>query len=192
MSDSHVSTGYRPLGRDNWADFDRLFGPRGAYGGCWCMWWRCSRREFEAHQGEGNKARFHALVAAGLPTGIIAYRENAPIGWCAVAPRADLISLNRSRVLKALDDRPVWSITCLFVERSQRRQGIAQGLVLAALDFVRQHGGSCVEAYPTVVGKSDAPPVSSYMGTPSLFERAGFRLVASPSAKKQIWRCELG
>ena len=115
---------FKPLTKDRWSDFEELFGKRGAYGGCWCMWWRLTRKEFEQGQGEGNRQAMHAIVNSGKIPGILAYHKGKPVGWCSVAPREQFGPLERSRILKRIDDRAVWSIVCFFVAKGLRRQGI--------------------------------------------------------------------
>lgn len=154
------------------------------------MWWRCTRKEFERNQGEGNKQVMRELVEAGAVPGLLAYQGEQAIGWCAVAPRAELTSMGRSPVLRPVDDRPVWSVSCFFVDKSHRGRGVAASLLEAAKEYVSEQGGECLEAYPTVSDKEKLPPVSSFMGVPGLFDKAGFRLVAQPSKARQIWRYE--
>lgn len=179
---------YYPLTRKRWTDFEELFGPKGAYSGCWCMWWRLKRSEFEKQQGEGNRLAMKAIVESGRVPGILAYSKNRPVAWCSVAPREDYPSLNRSRVLKRIDDTPVWSIVCFFVAREFRKQGVLQKLISGAVDYVRSRGGKIVEAYPTVPKNGNVPPVSSFMGFPALFEKAGFTECARPSPSKCVLR----
>jgi GNAT superfamily N-acetyltransferase len=182
---------FQPLTPDRWPDFEALFGEHGAYGGCWCMWWRLTRREFEAQQGEGNRQAMKAIVDSGEVPGILAYSQGEAVGWCSVAPRERFGSLERSPVLKRLDDRPVWSIVCLFVAKGYRGQGVAEDLIRAAVEYVRQQGGQVVEAYPTVPRAGRLPPVSSFMGLPRIFERLGFEERARPSKSKVIMRYEV-
>ncbi len=179
---------FKLLTPNTWGDFERLFGPRGAYGGCWCTYWRRTRREFEKGQGEGNRKFLKAMVDSGEVPGIIAYSDGEPAGWCSVAPRESFPSLNRSPVLKRIDDRPVWSIVCFYIARSYRNEGLILWLIRAAVDHVRERGGKVVEAYPTVPRGRNLPPVSSYMGIPSVFEQAGFIECARPSKAKAIMR----
>jgi len=108
---------FHPATADRWRELEALFGPRGACGGCWCMWWRLPRAVYERQKGQPNKDALHALVAAGDPPGLLAYADDAPIAWCAIAPRDAYPVLERSRTLKRVDDRPVWSVTCFFVAR---------------------------------------------------------------------------
>ena len=181
-----------PLTPERWGDFERLFGPRGAYGGCWCMWWRLTRREFEAGQGEGNRLAMKALVEAGEVPGILAYQGETPVGWCSVAPRQAFGALNRSRVLRPVDDRPVWSIVCFYVPKEARGQGLLPALVEGAVAYVQAQGGEVVEAYPTVPKKDRLPPVSVYRGLPEVYRQAGFVEVARPSESKVVMRRYLG
>jgi GNAT superfamily N-acetyltransferase len=179
---------FHPLTPDRWSDFKKLFGPRGAYGGCWCMWWRTTRSQFEKQGNDGNRQAMKDIVDAGHVPGIIAYADGQPVGWCSVAPREHYASLNRSPVLKRLDDKPVWSIVCFYVAKEQRGTGLITKLIRGAVDYVRQQGGQIVEAYPTQPRGGQLPPVSSFMGIPSVFEDAGFVECARPSQSKVIMR----
>lgn len=129
-----------PLTDDRWNDFARLFGRNGACGGCWCMLWRLPRRVFDAQKGEGNREAMRDLVRAGAEPGLLAYRGDEVVGWCALGPRAIYPALERSRVLKPVDDEPVWSVSCLFVHRAHRNQGVSVALLRAAVDFARAWG----------------------------------------------------
>ena len=182
----------QPLTAERWDDLERLFGPRGAYGGCWCMWWRRSRSEFEAEKGEGNRKALRALVDDGRVPGLLAYEGDQPVAWVSVAPREDYPVLGRSPVLKPLDERPVWCIVCFFVAASHRGRGLTLRLIEAAVDHARAHGATCVEAYPTRPRGRRLPPVSSFMGLPDLFAAAGFEVAARPSDARLIMRRELG
>lgn len=152
------------------------------------MWWRETRKAFEENKSEGNKKAFKSLVSSGPIPGILAYEGPKPVGWCSVSPRETLPSLNRSTVLKPLDDTPVWSIVCFYVSKGHRSKGMMLELIRAALRYVEKEGGKVVEAYPTATGKRPLPPVSSYMGIPSVFEEAGFKEVAHPSRARFIMR----
>jgi GNAT superfamily N-acetyltransferase len=180
---------FHPLTIDRWADFERLFGERGAYGGCWCMWWRLKRTDFQKQQGEGNRRAMKQIVDSGEIPGILAFADGEPVGWCSVAPREHYSSLNRSPVLKRLDETPVWSIVCFFVAPRYRNRGLTAALIRAAIEYVRRQGGKVVEAYPTSPRSARVAPVSSFMGLPSVFERAGFVECKRPSRSKIIMRC---
>jgi GNAT superfamily N-acetyltransferase len=110
------------------------------------------------------------------------------VGWCSVGPRKDYSALERSRVLRRLDDAPVWSIVCFFVDRSERRRGLTKGLIRAAADFARGQGASIVEGYPMTASGGDYPDVFAYTGFASAFEEAGFTVAARPSARRAVCR----
>jgi GNAT superfamily N-acetyltransferase len=152
------------------------------------MWWRSTRREFEQRKGEDNRRAMKAIVESGRVPGLLAYKGKEPVGWCSIAPREEFASLERSPVLKRIDDRPVWSIVCFYVARARRGQGVAEALIDGALDYARKNGARVVESYPTPPKKAPLAPVSSFMGLPAMFARAGFVECARPSRSKWIMR----
>ncbi len=179
---------FHPVTPDRWGDLEALFGPRGACGGCWCMWWRLTRAEFDRQKGEGNRLAMKALVESGRVPGILAYAGGAPVGWCSVAPREEFGALARSRVLRPIDDQPVWSVVCFFIAKAYRRRGLTVALLRAAVDYAAAHGARVVEGYPTESKKADAPAAFLYMGTVSAFRKAGFVEVARGSSSRPIMR----
>lgn len=183
---------FAPLTPDRWADLEALFGPRGASGGCWCMWWRLKRSEFDAQKGDGNRAAFRAVVENGLPPGVLAYAGDQPVGWCAIAPRDEYPALERSRILKRVDDQPIWSVTCFFIAKGWRRRGLAGRLLAAAVAFAGEHGARIVEGYPVEPRNDDMPAVFAWTGMASTFRRAGFVEVARRSETRPIMRLTLG
>lgn len=180
---------FSPATPERWPDIERLFGPRGACAGCWCMWWRLPRRSWEAGKGPANKKKMRALVNAGREPGVIAYADGEPIGWCAVAPREEYSGLSRSRVLAPIDDEPVWSVTCLFVARAYRNQGVSVRLLAEAVRFARSRGARIVEGYP-VEPASRMADSFAWTGLASAFVNAGFREAARRSKTRPIMRAE--
>jgi GNAT superfamily N-acetyltransferase len=177
-----------PLTRDRWVDFEELFGQHGACGGCWCMWWRLSQSEFMRQRGEANKKALKGVVDSGVVPGILAYSNRQPVGWCAVAPRETLPRLERSRILKRVDDKPVWSVICFFVAKAFRGKGVSVGLLEAAADYVRKQGGRIVEGYPVEPKKGRAPDPFVYTGLASAFRKVGFAEVIRRSETRPIMR----
>lgn len=169
-----------PLTLERWGDLEELFGPQGAHtGGCWCMFWRMRRSNFARTSAEDRKASLKALVLAGQPPGLLAYLGDKPIGWCSLAPRYEYLALEYSRTIRPVDDYPVWSITCFFIARPYRRQGVMKALLQGTLEYARSQGAQIVEAYPTdthsprLAGKK-LTGYSGYMGIVSAFRTAGF------------------
>lgn len=188
MASKGVRVDCRPLTPERWGDFTALFGSNGACGGCWCMWWRQTRSEFDREHGDGNRRAMKRIVDGGEVPGILGYAAGTAVGWCSVAPRERFESLERSRVLRRLDDTPVWSIVCLFVHRDFRRRGVAESLVRGAVAHAKSRGARVVEVYPTEPRGRRLASVSSFMGTPELFRRVGFEECARPSDSRVIMR----
>jgi len=176
-----------PLTADRWSDLEALFGPRGACAGCWCMWWRLPRADFERQRGEANRQALKALVDAGQVLGLLAYMEGRPVGWCAVGPRESYPALARSRILKPVDDRAVWSVVCFFVDRRNRGHGVTGALLRAAVEYARERGASIVEGYP-VEPQGRSADAFVYTGLASTFRKAGFIEVARRSETRPVMR----
>ncbi|HZC77803.1 MAG TPA: GNAT family N-acetyltransferase, partial [Ktedonobacterales bacterium] len=119
---------------------------------------------------------------------VLAYVGERPAGWCAIQPRAAYPALERSRALRPVDDQPVWSVTCFFVARAHRRQGLAVQLLRAATAYAVSRGATIVEGYPSIPKSPAMPDVFAWHGTLSTFTRAGFVEVARPSASRAIMR----
>jgi GNAT superfamily N-acetyltransferase len=178
---------FLPLTSERWTDFEKLFGERGACGGCWCMWWRLIRSEFMEQKGEGNKKAMKRLVDSGEVPGIMAYCDDKPVGWCSIAPRRAFLALEHSRVLKQVDDEPVWSAVCFFIAKPFRRKGVSIRLLEAAVEYAKKHGGKIIEGYP-VEPHDKQPDAFMYTGLASAFHSAGFREVARRSKTRPIMR----
>ena len=179
---------FEPLTPERWPDLEKLFGERGACGGCWCMTWRLRRADFVKGKGAANKSAFQTLVADDVQPGVLAYAGAEPIGWCAVAPRHDYVSLGRSRVLAPVDDQPVWSISCLFVARPYRRQGVSVRLLKAAAKLAGERGARIVEGYPVEPYTDNMPAAFAWTGLVAAFHQAGFKEVLRRSKARPIMR----
>ena len=185
---------FAPATPDRWDDIETLFGPRGACAGCWCMWWRLARSEFQKNAGAGNRRAFKKLVDGGVVPGILAYDAGKPVGWCAVQPKEAYASLARSRT-KTIDANstptgPAWSVTCFFIAKDYRGRGVSLALLNAAVAHARKQGARLIEGYPIDTDKR-AMDFSSFMGTAQVFARGGFAEAARPSPNRPIMRLEI-
>lgn len=183
---------FHPLTPARWPDLVTLFGPRGACAGCWCMFWRLSRAEFQERKGAANKRAFQRIVAAGDTPGILAYAGGEPVGWCAIEPRERYSGLARSRTLRPVDEQPVWSVTCFFVARAHRRAGLSVKLLMAAVAYAGWRGAAVVEGYPVEPKTGATADVFAWTGLAATFRKAGFREVARRSPTRPIMRREVG
>lgn len=181
---------YCPLDRNSWPDFEMLFGKRGACAGCWCMYWRLSRSQFEAQKYEGNRLAMLQLVESGVTPGIIGYVQDQPkpVAWISVGPREDYPALERSRILKPVDHQAVWSVSCLFVDKGFRGQGVSTQMIRFAIAFAGENGAQILEAYPVEPRKDKIPDAFAWTGLASAFLAAGFQEVARRSETRPVMR----
>ncbi len=182
---------FYPVTPDRWSNFETLFGPRGEAASCSCMWWRVTRKEFEANHHKGNRVAMKDIVDSGKVPGLLAYDRGEPVGWVSVAPREHFQVLDRSPLLKAVDDQPVWSVVCFVVHKDYKRQGMSGRLLEAAVDYASSQGATIVEGYPIDTEDSDAEDVYSFTGFLSTFKAAGFVEVARRSKRKPVMRLYL-
>ncbi len=151
------------------------------------MWWRLPRARWVRQKGTGNKKAFRQVVESGEEPGLQAYAESQPVGWCALGPRKEYPRLATSRLFKPVDQEPVWSVTCFFVARSYRRQGLTVALLKEAVCYAARRGAKIVEGYPSEP-KHGYPDVFYYPGLASAFRKAGFDEVLRRSPSRPIMR----
>jgi GNAT superfamily N-acetyltransferase len=179
---------YQTLTINRWADLEKLFGKHGACGGCWCMWWRLPRTQFNKQKGEANRIALKQIVTNGEVPGIIAYDKGEPVAWCSVAPRETYSSLERSRTLKRIDDKPVWSVVCFFTAKPYRNKGLTVKLLRAAVDYVKTKGGKIVEGYPVDPQSGRLPDPFVYTGLLQSFLKVGFTEIFRSSKTRIVMR----
>jgi GNAT superfamily N-acetyltransferase len=160
-----------------WPAMEALFGPRGACGGCWCMYWRLDKGErWDDLKGEPAKRRMKALVRKGRSLGALAFAGKEPVGWCAYGPRTDFVRLDRARTLACDDAERVWSLPCFYVKAGWRDRGVASALLAHSLMSLRRRGAKVAEGYPVNLKPGQRlPNAFAWTGTRALFMAAGFR-----------------
>ena len=187
MSSQDLDLSFHPLTQKLWRDFEMLFGENGACGGCWCMNWKLRGKAYDENKGEGNRQLQKSIVDSKIVPGLLAYSEGYPIGWVAIEPRSQYPKLAHSRVLAPIDNKEVWSLTCLFVEKKHRRKGMAVALIQAAAEYAASRGARIVEGYP-IDSQGEASPVFIFTGTASAFKQAGFKEVSRAAPTRPIFR----
>lgn len=178
---------FHPVTAERWSDLAVFFRQNSNPNYCWCMRWRLKSSDFSADDAAGRRSKLEKLVKGTTPVGVLAYHDGQAIGWCSVAPRETYIALERSRVLKRLDDQPVWSVVCFFIDRHFRHQGVASKLLAAAVEYARAQGATIVEGYPVAPDKS-----YRFMGSPSIFEKVGFKEAGVAKNGRKIVRLHTG
>ncbi len=175
----------RPIESDDFPILEQLFGANGACGGCWCMYWRVpsTGNYWAAHKGVKNKHAFRRLIETSEAHGAIAFEGDDPIGWCSYGPRDSFAYLKRSRLLPEPTIEGVWSITCFFIARRARMQGVSSLLLQTACTDVRQRGARYLEGYPSSAVGGVAAAAFVHTGLPGPFLKSGFSPVAVSGAR---------
>ena len=184
----------------DWPLIEKLFGSRGACGGCWCMHWRREKggKAWEEAKGEANRKGLKKLVQSGVAHGIIALASTRPVGWCSFGRRSDFPRLERTRAylrddIEKKDGTQVWSINCLFLDKEFRGQGLSQKLVEAAVTAIRKRKAKLIEAYPVPLTKAGQklPAAFAFTGPEIIYQRLGFKEVQRLSFSRPLYRLEL-
>jgi len=185
---------FEELRPDLWPDVERLFGPNGACGGCWCMYWRAENsRAWNEIRGARAKKALKNLIQKGKAHGVLAFADDEPVGWCSFGPRTNFLNLERVRAYKRDDTSDVWSIICFFINRKWRGKGLSLGLLKAAIKAMRKRGVKILEAYPSTTTKDGRrlSASSAWTGPLKIFEKMGFKTVQSTNPLKPLVRLEL-
>lgn len=170
-----------PLTTDRFDDFADVVNRSRRTTHCWCLSHRLQPAEIEELGAGSRELAMRRLCERDHPPGVITYADGEPVGWCNIGPRAEITRLTRSRLIRAVDDVPVWSIVCLIVRPGRRRQGVTTPLIEGAVAYAAAHGAPAVEAYPVdPAGRMDT--TMAFVGTTSMFQRAGFEVIGSTDA----------
>jgi GNAT superfamily N-acetyltransferase len=181
-----------PLTAPRFRDLETLFnGPGGSQvRGCWCMFYRRSGPTAipkGMSRPEHARCSLKALVEAGTVPGLIGYRDGEPVGWVSLGPREEFARLQRSPVMKSVDDKPVWSVVCFYTAKRVRGRRVAEAMLAAAIDFARACGAKLVEAYP-VDRRARSADDSMWFGCKAMYDRAGFAEVARRKPTRPVMR----
>jgi GNAT superfamily N-acetyltransferase len=189
-----------PANEASWDDLQTVFGARGPASRCQCQRYKLHRLEsFGSFPVEDRAQRLREQTDAGHPesdatSGLVAYLEGEPVGWCAVGPRTAYEGLLRNnRVpwtdrVERKDDDTVWAVTCLFARAGFRRRGVSRALAAAAVEHARSRGARALEAYPMTT--TNALSEELHVGTVSVFEDAGMTEVSRPTARRAVMRID--
>jgi ribosomal protein S18 acetylase RimI-like enzyme len=167
-----------PLTEDRWDDLAALFEQGGDPKWCWCQFYRVRGLDWSNSSADGNRERLATLTRDGPPPGLVGYQDGRAVGWVSLAPRPAYDRLTHAKLLAPVDDKPVWSIVCFVVSRSARGQGVAKALLDGAIAWAKDQGATILEAYPSDVKGRKVPAANLYHGSLSMFEDAGFEVVA--------------
>ena len=189
-----------PANEAPWSDLAAVLGSVGASRQCWCQRYKLGRGEaFRRFPAEERAGRLREQAHAGEPdspvtSGLLAYRDGEPVGWCAVEPRPAYQGMVRNQRVpwegreEDRADESVWAITCFVTRPGHRLQGVAGALARAAVDFARRRGARALEGYPIAPGNAISEEL--HVGTDGVFRDAGFREVIRPTLRRIVMRID--
>jgi GNAT superfamily N-acetyltransferase len=189
-----------PANEASWEDLQTILGTRGAASTCQCQRYKLQRREaFRSFPAEVRAQRLRDQTDCGHPesdttSGLVAYLDGEPVGWCAVEPRTAFHGLVRNNRVpwegRAEDkaDDSIWAVTCLFTRAGYRKRGVSRTLARAAVDFARERGARAIEGYPMTT--KNALLEELHVGTESVFADAGLTEVSRPTLRRVVMRLD--
>jgi GNAT superfamily N-acetyltransferase len=200
MTASEVEITVRPANMASWQDLQTIFGSRSTAAGCQCQRYKLAPREaFRSFPVAERADRLRRQADSGHPesgttSGLVAYIDGEPVGWCAVEPRSAYTGL--ARVFKVpwqgrdedKADPSVWAVTCFFTRKGFRKRGISRALARVAADFARERGARAIEGYPILT--TDVISQELHVGTRSIFADAGFAEVSHPTPRRVVMRID--
>ena len=189
-----------PANEASWEDLQAIFGTRGQAARCQCQRYKLRPGEaFRKFPVEERAFRLREQTDCGHPdsdttSGLVAYLDGEPVGWCAVEPRSAYEGLARSfrvpwegRQEDKADDA-VWAVTCLFARAGYRRRGVGKALARAAVGHARDRGARALEAYP--ITTKDVIDEELHVGTEATFADAGLTEVSRPTKRRVVMRID--
>lgn len=189
-----------PANEAPWADLEAVLGSVASCRRCWCQRYKLHRGEaFAKFPAEERAERLREQTHAGEPdspetSGLVAYLEGEPVGWCAVEPRPAYHGMVRNQKVpwegrdEDRADESVWAITCFVTRPGRRRSGVASALARAAVDLARARGARALEGYP--IASANALMEELHVGTEGMFRDAGFREVLRPTLRRSVMRID--
>lgn len=199
LKDTRISV--VPANEASWDDLQAIFGKRGNAARCQCQWFQTAPAEWRSLPVDERARRLREQTACGEPaadgtSGLVAYLDGEPAGWCAVEPRSVYVHLLGSRVVWAgRDEDPadagVWAVTCFVTRVGSRRRGVSGALAAAAVDFARERGARAIEGYPMLTLPGQQITWGElYVGSRSVFDDAGFVEVSRPTRRRAVMRID--
>jgi GNAT superfamily N-acetyltransferase len=184
----------KPLTQDLLPDAAAIFDSSPETSGCSCMWFLIPYKQYHAGGPAANRQLFHQLVESSeTPAGLLAYRQGAPVGWCAAGPRSRFARALNVPSFKGRDpaeDDSVWLAPCFYVRKDARREGVSRALLEAAVTLAREHGATAIEGFPFARGAKVGR--ESMVGVEALFASCGFAVTRQPSPARVVMRRDLG
>lgn len=170
----------RQISAEIWPDFEQMFARHnGCHGGCWCVYHILSSGEFNRTDGAAHKARHRESIISNETSGVVCYLDDIPVGWCQFGPAGSFNQINRGKAYRLFQESdhatPVWRITCVFVDKDWRGNGLARMVLHEAVLTIKAMGGGLTEAFPMEIPGAKRP---QYTGSVDMYAQEGFEIVA--------------
>jgi GNAT superfamily N-acetyltransferase len=181
----------RPLGAETWDAYARLLDKHNGAGfGCWCTWFHERRKDLGIEaEVEAGRPYKEWLVQRGQAHAAVVFSDDVAVGWAQFGPPAELPNIHHQKDYQAgLVSRPDYRVTCIFVDRNHRREGVAAVALGGALDLIAQAGGGVVEGYPQDTAGKKISSSFLYNGTRGMYEKAGFAYERSKGKNHCVMR----
>jgi len=196
-----ASIGIVPANEASWEDLQAIFGVRGYPAYCQCQLFKVGHAQWTAPTVAERMERLRAETHCGYPSaritsGLVAYLDGEPVGWCAVEPRTAYPRLPPARVAwsergEERDDASAWAVTCFVTPAGFRRRGLTRALVKAAVEFACERGARAIEGYPMITEPGqEVTWGETHVGTRNIFEAAGFTEVARATLRRVVMRID--
>jgi GNAT superfamily N-acetyltransferase len=192
-----------PANEASWEDLQAVFGDRGDAADCQCQRYKIRDFQWASVPADARAGRLREQADSGHPgsgttSGLVAYLDGEPVGWCAVEPRTAYQRLLRTRVpwtgrTEEKTDDSVWAVTCFVTRKGFRRRGVTYALARATVGFARERGARVLEGYPMItVPGQEITWGELHVGSRSIFAAAGFTEVSRPSKRRVVMRIDFG
>jgi GNAT superfamily N-acetyltransferase len=175
---------FKPVTKSTKDDFVALFEGKGGPSYCWCMAFRSTKEELKNNTKEARRERILGRIDSRVPVGLVGYLDGEPVAWVSIAPKETYVRLGGP---EPEDGEKIWSLACMYLQRTHRRKGLGHELVDAAIAQAKKRGATVLEAYP-VDPKS---PSYRFMGFVPNFKARGFTEVAREGTRRHVMQLTL-
>ena len=190
-----------PANQASWEDLFAIFGTRGYTATCQCQRFKVGPYPWRLGDVPARVERLRAQTHCDFPSspvtsGLVAYLDGEPVGWCAVEPRTAYPAMPPARVAwkergEDKADPTVWAVVCFATRAGYRRRGVSRALAAATVPFARERGARALEAYPMITEPGqEITWGETHVGTRSIFEAAGFKEVARATLRRVVMRID--
>jgi GNAT superfamily N-acetyltransferase len=201
MAPSPPSLTIVPANQATWEDLQAVLGTKGDPARCQCQRYKLTWHEYHDMTREERSFLLREETDCGNPasdctSGIIAYLDDVPVGWCNIEPRPNFTRMRNMPTPWAgrdedRDDPTVWVVACFVIRLGHRRKGISRALAVASIDFARSRGARALEAYPMATKEGvEITWGELHVGSRNSFAAAGFKELTHPSKRRYVMRVD--